>query len=587
VVACDSAPSGPEAGREVAVVELTPGEMQLEVGDTLRVQAMPFDEDGEPIFGREVRWVVGHTSVIEVSSTGLVKAKTEGNTWVRAIVGDVLATAMVAVVDPNAPAPVITAIEPSSVEAGSSAFTLVVRGQNFGAGSDLLWGGDLLGTTRIGETELRAQIPADRIADAGTAEIRVRRYGSQSEPATLTIEPAGGGGGSAPPLGGLSPATVPAGSDAFTLKVVGTGFPEAAGVLWNGTALDTHWGGPTELFVRIYPVAVWHPGPVQIRVTYGDGPQAPVSPPFAFVVGPTDVQTIDVSPTSLELDPGGAETLTVRLLNAAGMEVTDRYVSFHSANALIAEVLGDGEVRALREGSTKIRVSNSERFVEIPVSVGSAPVSRVEVWPGQAVVTTRSTVQLEARTYVGTGEEVTNREVVWWSADPSVAIVGTDGLVAGRSRGEVWIWAESEGVRSWAAVEVRELPTTPEWTFDLRWDLSTLPPAVGDTTWVEGGVTHHGTFYLSEASMTLDHDSARWRQRMVWHLWEGPSLVDEVVREQEGTIGLYVPGPGYAFVSDGPVAVTVATGHVNDLGELRLRQAVGTAPAADYLYVVR
>lgn len=589
LVACDS-PAAPGAGGEAVLIELTPEEMQLEVGDTVRVQAMPVDENGRPLLGREVRWVVGHSSVVEVSATGLVRAKQAGNTFVRAIAGYAVGTALVAVIDPDAPLPVITALEPSSVVAGSDAVTLVVRGQRFGEGSEILLGGDLAGTTRIGDTELRTRVDAEALADAGTIEVRVTRYGSESAPAVFTIVPAGGngGGGSAPPLSALSPGSVPAGSLAFTLRVTGTGFSEGARIRWNGTDLDTHWAGPTELYTRIQPVAVWYAGPVEIRVVDGSDASARVSPPLTFTVAPSGVQAVQVSPTSLTMDPGDSETLQVRLLDASGAELTGRYMSFHSANANYAEVLGDGEVRALREGTTRIRVSSSDRFVEIPVTVAPAPVNRLSVTPSAPVIATSTQVQLTARTFVAGGEEVFGREIQWWSADPAVASASAEGVVTGRSKGTVAIWAESEGRSESAEVEVRELPTTPAWTFDLRLDPLTVLPAVGDTTWVDGGGgTHVARFYMTEASVVLNRETSRWQQRMVWELREGATLLGGVVRELEGAIGLDWATLDYALLSDDVPPVTLATGQLDDLGTLRLRQAVGTAPAMDWVYVVR
>ncbi|MFW6199444.1 MAG: Ig-like domain-containing protein [Gemmatimonadota bacterium] len=92
---------------EIVAVELTPEEMELEVGEALWVQALPYDREGRPVLNHPVRWVVGHSHVIEVSNTGTVRAKHPGTTFVRAIVDDVHGTATVHVVEPvEGPAPV-------------------------------------------------------------------------------------------------------------------------------------------------------------------------------------------------------------------------------------------------------------------------------------------------------------------------------------------------------------------------------------------------------------------------------------------------------------------------------------------------
>ena len=67
----------------------------------------------------------------------------------------------------------ITGINPTSVKAGSGAFTLQVTGTGFQNTDVVLWNGVALATQPVGDPELDAAVPASLIATAGTVTISV------------------------------------------------------------------------------------------------------------------------------------------------------------------------------------------------------------------------------------------------------------------------------------------------------------------------------------------------------------------------------------------------------------------------------
>ena len=90
----------------------------------------------------------------------------------------------------NNPAPVLTAISPSTQDAGGAAFTLTLTGSNFVSGSVVDWNGTALTTTFGSGTQLTAAVPASDIATAGSASVTVVNPtpgGGTSSPRTLTI----------------------------------------------------------------------------------------------------------------------------------------------------------------------------------------------------------------------------------------------------------------------------------------------------------------------------------------------------------------------------------------------------------------
>lgn len=71
------------------------------------------------------------------------------------------------------PAPTLSSINPATASAGGPAFTLAVNGTNFVASSKVRWNGQDLATTYVSATQLTAQVPANLIVNAGTAQVTV------------------------------------------------------------------------------------------------------------------------------------------------------------------------------------------------------------------------------------------------------------------------------------------------------------------------------------------------------------------------------------------------------------------------------
>jgi hypothetical protein len=88
------------------------------------------------------------------------------------------------------PMPTVTAISPSGATAGGAGFTLVVTGSNLLPGSTVRWNGSNRATTYIGNSQLRAQIPASDLAMAGNVSVTVFTSGPGGGPSnaqTFTI----------------------------------------------------------------------------------------------------------------------------------------------------------------------------------------------------------------------------------------------------------------------------------------------------------------------------------------------------------------------------------------------------------------
>jgi IPT/TIG domain len=106
------------------------------------------------------------------------------------------------------PTPTLTAISPSSLTAGSGAFTLTLSGANLLPSSTITWSGQAaLSPLTATSAEITVQVPATYVASAGTPQIRVSTPApggglSAAQTLVLSAPPSGGGGSSGASSGG-------------------------------------------------------------------------------------------------------------------------------------------------------------------------------------------------------------------------------------------------------------------------------------------------------------------------------------------------------------------------------------------------
>jgi uncharacterized protein (TIGR03437 family) len=140
----------------------------------------------------------------------------------------------------NNPVPALGGLNPTSVLAGTGAFTLTVTGSGFVPASRVLFNGQERQTTFVSGSQLTVQILAGDITASG--------------PATITVvNPAPGGGTSGTLTFNITAQNpVPTvSSPAFTLTVNGTGFVQGAVVRWDGSPRPTTFVSSTQLTAQI------------------------------------------------------------------------------------------------------------------------------------------------------------------------------------------------------------------------------------------------------------------------------------------------------------------------------------------------
>ena len=170
---------------------------------------------------------------------------------------------------------------------------------------------------------------------------------------------------------------------------------------------------------------------------------------------PVLVSSIALSPTSVTLNPNGTYkfNVTVSPINA-----TNKGVTWSSSNTTVVSVDQNGNIKALKDGTAKIRVTaqdGSGKYAEASVTVESSKPTNVLV---TGVSLNASTVKM----YVGQSYQLihtikpsnaTNKGVTWSSSNTNVVSV-SNGKIVGKSSGKARITVTTNDGRYSAYTDV-------------------------------------------------------------------------------------------------------------------------------------
>lgn len=146
------------------------------------------------------------------------------------------------------------------------------------------------------------------------------------------------------------------------------------------------------------------------------------------------VSAVVLDKTSLSLAKGSAETLTATVSPA---DATDKTVRWSSDNPSVASVDQHGLVTAVNTGEATITAAAGDISATCTVSV-FVPVTSVTLNPANMTLIVGETATLEVSILP---EEATDKDVMWYSSDPNVALVEA-GSITAVSFGEAVITAQ-------------------------------------------------------------------------------------------------------------------------------------------------
>jgi hypothetical protein len=204
----------------------------------------------------------------------------------------------------NNPVPTLSSISPSSVVAGSAAFTLTLNGVGFVSGATVNFNGAGKPTTFVSSSQITAAISASDIVTAGTVNITVTNPVPTAGPSTaqvFTITSAN----AVPTISSLG-ATHTAGGAAFALTVNGTNFETKSVVNFNGKPETTTFISATKLSAAIPASDAAIVGNMNVTVTNpAPGGGTSVASPFTIdgytINGPTAASLSTRQPAIIQI----------------------------------------------------------------------------------------------------------------------------------------------------------------------------------------------------------------------------------------------------------------------------------------------
>jgi trimeric autotransporter adhesin len=265
----------------------------------------------------------------------------------------------------------------SAPSCGMTSFTLAVTGTNFVNGSVVNWNGSPRATTFVSSTLLTATITAADTASQGTAQVSVSNLTVTSNTLPFTTS-APSAALPVPAIGTLSPATVTAGTGAFTLSVTGSNFVPCSLVQWNGVSRTTTYISPTQLTAAILTTDVASVGSPTVTVfntTSGGGGGASggvalmvVAPAITSLSASTtgSASTAYCSPIGLTLTVNGTGFASGVVVNWNGSPRSTTFVSATQVTAAItsADTAAVGTVNITVSSSPTV-ISNSMPFTMV------------------------------------------------------------------------------------------------------------------------------------------------------------------------------------------------------------------------------
>jgi uncharacterized protein YjdB len=423
--------------KPVATLLVTPTAPALQVGEVVQLTALPQDDAGAPLAGRVVAWQSDDATIATVDATGFVRALTPGVATITASSEGRTAAVGVQV----SPMPV------ARVEVSPARSQLVVGETT-----------QLTGVARdaIG-VPLAARVLTWSTSDPAVASVSAAGLVVAIAPGSATITAAHDGvSGTAlvevtlRPIGAVlvspSQATLTVG-DQLALGVQVT---DAFGTVLTGRPVSFESSAPSVAAVDGQgTVRALSAGTSTITVR-SEGRAGTMQ----LTVRPTPVASLRIDPAEATLLEGDSLVLRALALDASGVALQGRTISWVSGAPTVASVSASGVVRALLPGSAVVFAVVDGRLATARVEVVALQVASVTLSPSISTLQVGATRDLVATVRAADGTLISGRPVAFRSSDPAVAVVSSAGRVRALSSGVTRLDATVDGVTGSLTISV-------------------------------------------------------------------------------------------------------------------------------------
>jgi uncharacterized protein YjdB len=423
-------------------VQVSPDSTEIRVGGATTYAASVFDSTGVALTGRTVTWSILDAGVASIDpATGEVTGLTPGVTTVTATSEGITDDAILTV----SPVPVDSVlVSPDSTEirvGGTTAYTAATFDSIGGAllGREVTWS--------TADPAIATVDPATGVVtgvDAGVTTVIATSEGiTDSAIIAVSLRPV-----DSVLVSPDSADVAVGGSTAYGAAVFDSTGAELTGrsVTWSSAnpaiaTVDEATGVVTGVSVGLTTLTATSEG---------------ITDDAIVTVSQVPVDSVLVSPDSVEVRIGYTKTFTAQTFDATGGLLAGRDLTWASTDPAIATVdPATGVVTGVATGTTTITATSEGVTDAAIVSVSPPLVATVVISPDSTDLTPGSTTTLTAAVLDSTGLALTGRTVTWTSGDGAVAAIdAATGQVTAGALGATTVTATSEGVSDDAIVTV-------------------------------------------------------------------------------------------------------------------------------------
>ena len=526
--------------QEVSAVTVTPAEASFAaLGDTVRLAAEAFDANGRAVAGAEFSWTSSAAPVATVSESGLVTAVANGSATITATSGSASGSATVTV-----------AQEVSAVTVKPATASLVALGDTVRLSAEAF---DANGRA-VGGAEFTWESSDSAVATVD-ASGRVTAMASGSATITATSGSASGS------------ATVSVAQEVSAVTVTPAEASFAAlgdTVRLSAEALDANGqtvaGAGFSWATSEATVATVDASGLVTAVASGSATITAMSGSVsgsATVTVAQEVSAVTVVPDTATVVEGDTLRLAATVTDANGQVVTGAEFVWGSGDTTVAVVDASGLVTGVGAGQVQVTATAAGVTGRAELTVVAPVPTAVAVTPDTVVLTSLGqTAQLTAAVRDQAGRAMDGVPVAWSSADTTVAVVDSAGLVGAVGGGAATITATAGEASGDALVTVVQsvdsLTVSPPMDTIAPGDTIRLVAEAYDETGhvVEGAVF---TWSSSDAPVATVDPSG-----LVRGAGEGTATITATAGDVSGTSEITVVNPDRAALmalynaTDGP-----------------------------------